>query len=123
MRAATGPLVDFQGGGALLHRDLKEAHPFGAAGALSGVIDWGDAWVGDPQLDLARMSMAPAVVFTTFVDGYGFRWSDALDAKLAAYRIGWNIDALGYELRAGGDWFDMYRGRVAADVTRLLSSM
>ena len=123
VRAATGPLVDFRGGGVLLHRDLKEAHLFSAAGALSGVIDWGDAWVGDPLLDLARMSMAPAAVFTTFVDGYGFGLTNALDAKLAAYRIGWNIDALGYELRAGGDWFDVYRDRVAADLTRFLSSM
>ena len=119
VQVATGPLVDFRGGGVLLHRDLKEAHLFGDAGALTGLIDWGDAWVGDPLLDLARLSMAPPAVFTAFVDGYGSRFSHELVAKLAAYRIGWNIDALGYEVRAGGDWFDVYRGRVAADVARL----
>ena len=85
---------------------------------LDGLIDWGDAW--------SAIAAGPRAV----VDGagggvhqvcrrYGFRVSDELDAKLAAYRIGWNIDALGYESRAGGDWFDVYRVRIAADVTRL----
>lgn len=115
---AIGPLVRFNGDGVLLHCDLKEAHLFGVNGVLTGVIDWGDGRVGDPLLDLARMSMAPAL-FGAFLDGYGSTGSDAHAATLAAYRISWNLDALGYEYRAGGDWFETYLGRVAADVALL----
>ena len=119
VRSATGPLVDFPDGGVLLHRDLKEVHLFGVGDRLTGLIDWGDTWVGDPLLDLARMSMAPPAVFTSFLEGYDRPSPEDLEARLAAYRIGWNLDALGYEYRAGGDWFDVYRGRVVDDVARL----
>jgi aminoglycoside phosphotransferase (APT) family kinase protein len=118
---ATGSLVAYEGDGRLLHRDLKQAHLFGIAGALTGVIDWGDATVGDPLLDIARMSMASSLI-GSFLDGYGPLESTGLDATLAAYRISWNLDALGYEFRAGGDWFDAYRIRVIADVSWLSSA-
>ncbi|MDQ4126234.1 MAG: phosphotransferase [Actinomycetota bacterium] len=39
---------------ALIHYDLGPAHLLaGRDGRLLGVIDWGDAWVGDPAADLA----------------------------------------------------------------------
>lgn len=121
VEVATGPLVSYAGGGVLLHLDLKAAHVFGASGGLTGVIDWGDATVGDPLIDVARMSMTPSMI-GPFLDGYGLLTTDRLEARLAAYRISWNLDALGYEYRAGGDWFDAYRSRVVADI-RWLSSL
>src|SRR5262245_14422994 len=42
--------------GALCHGDLKAAHIFVDAGRLAGVIDWGDAVVGDPLWDIARFA-------------------------------------------------------------------
>lgn len=39
---------------ALIHYDLGPAHLLALPGrGLRGVIDWGDAWVGDPAADLA----------------------------------------------------------------------
>ena len=42
--------------GALCHGDLKPAHILVDAGRLAGVIDWGDAVVGDPLWDIARFA-------------------------------------------------------------------
>ena len=68
-------LLEPPGPGVLLHHDLKPAHLFGHFDAggirLSAVIDWGDAWVGDPLADLARLSMSGPSVTTAFLDGYG----------------------------------------------------
>jgi hypothetical protein len=54
-----------------------------------------------------------------FLAGYELRLTDALVDRLARYRILWNVAALTYEHRAGGDWFDVYRERIRADVRRL----
>ena len=42
--------------GSLCHGDLKAAHILVDAGRLAGVIDWGDAVVGDPLWDIARFA-------------------------------------------------------------------
>lgn len=84
-----------------------------------GLIDWGDACVGDPRLDLARMSMAGATAFAIFMSGYGMTPTPDLGRVLAAYRLVWNIDALDYEHRAQGSWFDSYRSGIQAAVTEL----
>src|SRR5262245_35172562 len=42
--------------GSLCHGDLKAAHLLVDAGQLAGVIDWGDAVVGDPLWDIARFA-------------------------------------------------------------------
>ncbi|HEU4547657.1 MAG TPA: aminoglycoside phosphotransferase family protein [Microlunatus sp.] len=111
--------------GVLLHHDLKPAHLFGRSDGgrirLSAVIDWGDARVGDPLADLARLSMSAPSVTAAFLDGYGLEpTAEAMDT-LARQRLLWNLSALGYEHRAGGDWFDVYRDRVRDDVDRLTS--
>jgi aminoglycoside 2''-phosphotransferase len=41
---------------ALLHADLKPAHVL-YDGGLTGVIDWGDVCIGDPDFDLAIVDM------------------------------------------------------------------
>ena len=50
-------LVDFEP--ALLHADLGPAHLLVRDGRLAGVIDWGDARVGDPALDYAWLLNIP----------------------------------------------------------------
>jgi aminoglycoside phosphotransferase (APT) family kinase protein len=118
-------LLEPTGPGVLLHHDLKPAHLFGHLDTggirLSAVIDWGDAWVGDPLADLARLSMSGPSVTTAFLDGYGLDVTGEVQDTLARHRILWNLTALGYEYRAGGDWFDAYRDRMRADVDRLTS--
>jgi aminoglycoside phosphotransferase (APT) family kinase protein len=109
--------------GVLLHHDLKPAHLFGRSDGgpmrLSSVIDWGDAWIGDPLADIARLSMSGLVVTGAFLDGYGLELTDDVADTLARHRLLWNLSALSYEFRAGGDWFDAYRDRVRDDVDRL----
>lgn len=117
-------VVGYASPGVLLHNDLKSAHLFGleAAGGwqLSGIIDWGDARVGDPVADLARLSMAGPAVTDAFLAGYQLPLTPDLADLLARYRICWNVAALTYEHRTGGDWYDAYRDRIRAD-TELLS--
>ena len=50
-------LVDFEP--ALLHGDLGPEHLLVRDGRLAGVIDWGDARVGDPALDYAWLLNGP----------------------------------------------------------------
>jgi aminoglycoside phosphotransferase (APT) family kinase protein len=55
----------------LLHGDLGPEHLLCANGRLAGVIDWGDARIGDPALDLAwlRHGTQPAFV-TALAESY-----------------------------------------------------
>ncbi|MFT4163725.1 MAG: aminoglycoside phosphotransferase family protein [Microlunatus sp.] len=116
-------VLGYSGPGALLHNDLKPAHLFaldeGEGQRLSAIIDWGDASVGDPLVDLARLSMSGAGALQAFSVGYGIDLTPVLHRRLARYRILHNVGALTYEYRAGGDWFDVYRNRVSQDVELL----
>ncbi|HEU5368459.1 MAG TPA: phosphotransferase, partial [Ktedonobacterales bacterium] len=58
----------------LIHRDLSSAHILydTASSALAGIIDWGDAWIGDPALD-----------FVGLLSEYGHEFTEA---TLAGYR-------------------------------------
>ena len=116
-------LLDYPGPGVLLHNDLKPAHLFGVDDGhrrrLSAIIDWGDVSVGDPIAELARLSMSGEPVTTAFFEGYGQEIDEHLARRLARYRLLWNIGALSYEYRAGGDWFDVYRDRIRADTQEL----
>jgi len=118
-------LLGYAGPGVLLHQDLKPAHLFGVEDGdgqrLTAVIDWGGAGVGDPVADLARLSMAGATVTEAFLAGYERRLTDDLADRLTRYRILWHVGTLSYEHRAGGDWFDVYRQRLRADVGQLTS--
>lgn len=120
---AVEEVLGYSGPGVLLHNDLKPAHLFAldeeSGRRLSGIIDWGDAGVGDPLVDPARLSMSGAEALQAFSVGYGIDLTPVLRRKLARYRILHNIGALTYEYRAGGDWFDVYRNRVSQDVELL----
>jgi aminoglycoside phosphotransferase (APT) family kinase protein len=115
--------LDYDGPGVLLHNDLKPAHVFGqlrhGRQVLTAVIDWGDASVGDPVADIARLSMGGPGVTAAFLHGYGLEYTRELVDRLTRYRILWNLRALTYEFRAGGDWFDVYRSRISDDTASL----
>lgn len=120
---AVDEVLGYHGPGVLLHNDLKPAHLFAideeSGRRLSAIIDWGDAGVGDPLVDLARLSMSGAEALRAFSVGYGIDLTPTLRRALARYRILHNVGALTYEYRAGGDWFDVYRNRVSQDVALL----
>ena len=57
----------------LIHRDLTEEHILMSTetGRLSGIIDWGDASIGDPAMDFAGLSRCLGDAFTQRVfDAY-----------------------------------------------------
>jgi len=96
--------------GSLCHGDLKAAHILVDAGRLAGVIDWGDAVVGDPLWDIARFAhrvdaRSVALLLAGYdperamvdelawrVPLYGMLWM-LVDA-LVAHRLGRRVDAL-----------------------------
>lgn len=111
--------LSFEAPGVLLHGDLKLAHLLAGSEGGIALIDWGDASVGDPRLDLGRMSMVGPTAFAAFMSGYGLPMTPGLERSLTAYRLLWNLDALTYEFRAGGAWFDRYRAGIRAAVDQL----
>lgn len=102
--------------GVLLHADLKRQHILAVDGALTGIIDWGDASVGDPAWDLARASMMDPTDYQAVADGYPGADDAEVGRFLPFYRVLWNTRALAYEHRAGGDWFVEYQRRIATDL-------
>jgi Ser/Thr protein kinase RdoA (MazF antagonist) len=96
--------------GSLCHGDLKAAHILVDAGRLAGVIDWGDAVVGEPLWDIARFAhRADGGAVSLLLEGYnpepamvdelawrvplyGVLWM-LVDA-IVAHRLGHRVDAL-----------------------------
>ncbi|GAB3981454.1 hypothetical protein GCM10027615_62130 [Plantactinospora veratri] len=109
-------IMTYREPGVMLHRDLKPQHVFADRAQLAGVIDWGDVGVGDPMLDIARVSMAGPDILSAFLDGYELDLTPGLDERIRAYRLLWNLAALSFEFAAGGDWFDFYRRNIQADL-------
>ena len=114
--------LSFDAPAVLLHGDLKLAHILADPDGGVALIDWGDACAGDPRLDLGRMSMAGPEAFRLFMSGYGLALTPELQRSLTAYRLLWNLDALTYEFRAGGTWFDSYRAGIRAAADELTQS-
>jgi len=111
--------VRFDKPGVLLHGDLKPPHVFAENGRFVGLIDWGDAAVGDPRYDLARFSINAAGALAPLLEGYGVELDDELRLTFAVYRVIRMTTTLLYELRWGGDWFDSYRSSIETDLDRL----
>lgn len=111
-------VMNYQEPGVMLHRDLKPQHIFGDKAELTGIIDWGDVGVGDPLLDIARVSMAGRDILTAFLDGYELDLTPELNDSVRVYRIIWNLEALTFEFLAGGEWFDSYRRNIEVDLGR-----
>jgi aminoglycoside phosphotransferase (APT) family kinase protein len=55
-----------------VHGDFQAAHIFvGSDDSISGVIDWGDAGVGDPHYDLAVLTVGHGEHLDAVLEGYG----------------------------------------------------
>jgi len=84
--------------GSLCHGDLKAAHILVEAGRLAGVIDWGDAVVGDPLWDIARFALrADGGAVSLLLAGYdpGRVMVDALAWRVPLYGVLWMlVDAI-----------------------------
>jgi Ser/Thr protein kinase RdoA (MazF antagonist) len=84
--------------GSLCHGDLKAAHIFVDAGQLAGVIDWGDAVVGDPLWDIARFAhRADAGSVSQLLEGYDPDQAmvDELAWRVPLYGVLWMlVDAI-----------------------------
>ena len=79
---------------ALVHGDLSGDHVLMADDAISGVIDWSDARVGDPALDLAwALYGAPEPFAEAVATTYGAT-DDELTRALAWWRLGPWYDVL-----------------------------
>lgn len=121
-------VISYRGEGVLLHGDLKPGHLFVSDGRLAAIIDWGDTSYGDPRWDLARLRHSGDTVFTPVLEGYVREDQEldearpgspllegevgpgsAFDRSIACLSAILRLDALHYELMAGGDWFDSYR--------------
>lgn len=75
---------------ALIHYDVGPTHLLArAGGSLNGVIDWGDAWVGDPAADLAWALHGSAPAFARAVADTYPGTSDSLRRRALHYhRLG-----------------------------------
>src|SRR4029453_11894885 len=84
--------------GSLCHGDLKPAHILVDTGRLAGVIDWGDAVVGDPLWDIARFAhRADAASLSLLLGGYDpdRAMVDELTWRVPLYRVLWMlVDAI-----------------------------
>lgn len=104
----------------LLHGDLEPDHLFYAADQIIGIIDFGDAKLGDPLYDFVtiRHDMAPKPELrAAFLEGYGLEpdKEEDLMKRLTLYCIlhEWTTlrDVIGWTTRSGaksirelGDW-------------------
>jgi aminoglycoside phosphotransferase (APT) family kinase protein len=78
--------------GSLCHGDLKANHIFVEHGALTGVIDWGDAVVGDPCWEVARYAhRGDAESLSLLLRGYDPDGSmaDELAWRIPLYSVLW----------------------------------
>ena len=76
---------------ALLHMDARPANLFTREGAIAGIADWGDALVGDPALELARIAEY-GHLDAAFLTGYGD--AQALDRLPAAVDTIYRLDTV-----------------------------
>jgi hypothetical protein len=93
--AGAGALDDRQGAlseievGSLCHGDLKVGHVLVDDDRLAGVIDWGDAVVGDPLWDIARFAhRADAASLSLLLEGYDPAGGDGFSDEGASTREG-----------------------------------
>jgi aminoglycoside phosphotransferase (APT) family kinase protein len=72
---------------ALLHMDARPANLFTRRGAIVAIIDWGNALIGDPALELARIAEC-GNLHEGFFEGYGDDPLAALSPAIATlYRL------------------------------------
>ncbi|MGW4110247.1 phosphotransferase [Actinosynnema sp. NPDC004786] len=85
-------------GDVLVHGDLGPEHVLAADGRLTGVIDFGDAHLGDPAIDLAwALHGTPPAFADALAAAYGVT-DDQRERALVAHRLGpWHEVAFGLD--------------------------
>ena len=102
--AVNASLLTGPRGGVLLHGDLHPRHVFAAGDRLSGIIDWGDATAGDPAFEFGRYSRVGDASLDLLLRGYEPDDPALVRHTMVLYRVLWSLYAIGWEVRAGGDW-------------------
>lgn len=91
---------------AFCHNDLGIEHILVETGSdtISGVIDWADAAIADPVVDLALIlrDLGPGVLALT-LESYGGRFDDVDWERAAFYARCSLLEDLSYGLRTGSD--------------------
>lgn len=91
-----------------LHGDVHLRHLLIYEENLVGIIDWGDAALGDPLFEFGRFRRCGRRALAQLAAGYGLDL-DPEDAELIElYCCVWSLHALNLELGAGGDWFQQH---------------
>ncbi len=92
MDAHATALADVEG--CLCHGDLKAIHIFVKGQRLTGVIDWGDAVVGDPLVEIARYAhRGDAQSLSMLLSGYDPEGSmaDEIAWRIPLYSVVWTL--------------------------------
>jgi aminoglycoside 2''-phosphotransferase len=75
----------------LLHADLDPEHICFSAGRITGVIDWGDASIGDPDYELSYMFRAGGCHFVEEVVRHGPPRDPATLARKLRFYLGHDV--------------------------------
>jgi aminoglycoside phosphotransferase (APT) family kinase protein len=92
MNAHAAALSDVEG--CLCHGDLKANHIFVEGQRLTGVIDWGDAVVGDPLWEIARYAhRGDAQSLSMLLSGYDPQgtMADEIVWRIPLYSVAWML--------------------------------
>lgn len=108
--------------GRFLHGDLHPRHVYASSGAITAIIDWGDATSGDPDYDLARIlharllregdrgaaALADEVLRTRGAPGRARR------SRLLLHAAVFVCSSMGGEAAAGSPWPPWWPAQAAA---------
>lgn len=119
MDAHAAALADVEG--CLCHGDLKANHIFVEGQRLSGVIDWGDAVVGDPLWEIARYAhRGDAQSLSVLLSGYDPEGTmvDEIAWRVPLYGILWMLVDAVVDHRLGSSVDDLLNAAMR-EISRL----
>jgi aminoglycoside phosphotransferase (APT) family kinase protein len=111
--------------GRLLHGDFHPRHVYARGGEVAGIIDWGDATVGDPRYELGRVVHATVMTGGDVEVGLARveRMQPGVDERLLlVYAIVFALWSMQGELAGGAPWEPWWHLQRAA-VEQLLARL
>jgi aminoglycoside phosphotransferase (APT) family kinase protein len=123
--AAAGDAIGAVQEGHLLHGDFHPRHVYGHDGDVAGIIDWGDATIGDPRYDLGRVLHATLMTDGDVDTGMARveRLQRNVDQRLLlVYAIVFALWSMQAELAGGAPWEPWWPAQHAA-VEQLLDRL
>ena len=87
--------------GRLVHRDLQPKNVLVHSGRIVGILDWENAIIGDPVIDLAifRLSRSCARWTKHIMDGYSSNWDTLMERRLVFYSIACGAIQVAYRVK------------------------